>query len=165
MSQQGKQEQTMPPQEQDQQPGIESEMTPRPVAEDAQYKGSGKLKNKVALITGSGQGLITKLHITDPAQQPLRQLDLPHGDFFQLTREVDRGRRHASGDGHSHRPVCFLQNADVEHRAILTADDAVLACNIGRELCSTERVEVNDVFAEVLHAFSAGEDHGLFFLG
>ncbi len=47
----------MPPQEQDQQPGIESEMTPRPVAEDPSYRGSGKLQGKVALITGGDSGI------------------------------------------------------------------------------------------------------------
>ncbi|MDM9382927.1 SDR family oxidoreductase [Chlorogloeopsis sp. ULAP01] len=51
-------EQTLqPPQQQAQQPGIESEMTPKPKAEDSQYQGSGKLKNKVALITGGDSGI------------------------------------------------------------------------------------------------------------
>jgi NAD(P)-dependent dehydrogenase (short-subunit alcohol dehydrogenase family) len=47
-----------PPQHQDQQPGIESMMNPRPIYDDPNYKSSGKLKDKVALITGgdSGQG-------------------------------------------------------------------------------------------------------------
>lgn len=47
-----------PPQHQDQQPGIESLMNPRPVFDNPNYKGSGKLKDKVAVITGgdSGQG-------------------------------------------------------------------------------------------------------------
>ena len=49
--------QTMPAQHQDQQPGIESEMVPRPDAVDAQYKGSGKLKGKVAIITGGDSGI------------------------------------------------------------------------------------------------------------
>src|SRR5206468_1336078 len=35
--------QTLPPQHQEQQPGIEAEMTPRPVAEDPKLRGSGKL--------------------------------------------------------------------------------------------------------------------------
>ncbi|MBW4431204.1 MAG: SDR family oxidoreductase [Pelatocladus maniniholoensis HA4357-MV3] len=46
-----------PPQQQAQQPGIESEMTPKPQADDRQYQGSGKLKNKVALITGGDSGI------------------------------------------------------------------------------------------------------------
>ena len=50
-------EQKQPPQHQEQQPGIESEMTPRPRAADAAYKGSDKLLNKVALITGGDSGI------------------------------------------------------------------------------------------------------------
>jgi hypothetical protein len=46
-----------PPQHQEQQPGIESEMTPRPQAEDRDYRGSGKLRGKVALITGGDSGI------------------------------------------------------------------------------------------------------------
>ncbi|MFC0189155.1 SDR family oxidoreductase [Fictibacillus aquaticus] len=49
--------QTMPPQHQDQQPGIESEMNPKPQSERRSYKGSGKLENKVALITGGDSGI------------------------------------------------------------------------------------------------------------
>ncbi|MEH7238720.1 SDR family oxidoreductase [Bacillus sp. JJ1562] len=47
-----------PPQHQNQQPGIESLMNPRPVYDNPNYLGSGKLKDKVAIITGgdSGQG-------------------------------------------------------------------------------------------------------------
>jgi NAD(P)-dependent dehydrogenase (short-subunit alcohol dehydrogenase family) len=46
-----------PPQHQEQQPGKEHEMTPRPQAKDSQYKGSDKLKDKVALITGGDSGI------------------------------------------------------------------------------------------------------------
>lgn len=46
-----------PPQHQNQQPGIESEMTPRPKSDDSKYKGSGKLQGKVALITGGDSGI------------------------------------------------------------------------------------------------------------
>ncbi len=53
----GQQTGTMPPQHQDQQPGIEAQMTPRPKAEDEQYRGSGKLRGKVALITGGDSGI------------------------------------------------------------------------------------------------------------
>jgi len=50
-------EELQPPQSQDQQPGIESEMTPKPKADDPQYRGSGKLEGKVALITGGDSGI------------------------------------------------------------------------------------------------------------
>ncbi|MDB9303227.1 SDR family oxidoreductase [Nodularia spumigena CS-591/12] len=45
-----------PPQEQ-KPPGKESEMKPKPKADDPQYQGSGKLNNKVALITGGDSGI------------------------------------------------------------------------------------------------------------
>jgi NAD(P)-dependent dehydrogenase (short-subunit alcohol dehydrogenase family) len=47
----------LPPQHQDQQPGLESEMTPRPQAEKPSHRGSGKLDGKVALITGGDSGI------------------------------------------------------------------------------------------------------------
>ena len=46
----------IPPQEQDQQPGIEKEMHPRPIY-DNDEPGSGKLKEKVAIITGGDSGI------------------------------------------------------------------------------------------------------------
>ncbi|RSK26409.1 glucose 1-dehydrogenase [Bacillus sp. HMF5848] len=46
-----------PPQHQNHQPGTETEMNPRPVSEDATYKGSGKLAGKVAVITGGDSGI------------------------------------------------------------------------------------------------------------
>ncbi|PSB28893.1 SDR family oxidoreductase [Chlorogloea sp. CCALA 695] len=50
-------EELQPPQSQDQQPGSESEMTPKPKSDDPQYRGSGKLAGKVALITGGDSGI------------------------------------------------------------------------------------------------------------
>jgi NAD(P)-dependent dehydrogenase (short-subunit alcohol dehydrogenase family) len=51
------QKQTFPPQHQNQQPGNESEMNPIPKSVDTAYQGSGKLKNKVAIITGGDSGI------------------------------------------------------------------------------------------------------------
>ncbi|MFL0248229.1 SDR family oxidoreductase [Candidatus Clostridium stratigraminis] len=45
------------PQTQDKQPGIEAVMNPRPIFEDTDYKGSNKLLNKVAVITGGDSGI------------------------------------------------------------------------------------------------------------
>lgn len=52
-----KQKQGQPPQHQNQQPGHESEMNPKPVSEDPTYRGSGKLQNKVAIISGGDSGI------------------------------------------------------------------------------------------------------------
>ena len=46
-----------PGQTQNQQPGIEAEMTPAPIYDDSNYKGSGKLEGKVAIITGGDSGI------------------------------------------------------------------------------------------------------------
>ena len=46
-----------PEQEQDKQPGMEYLMTPAPIFDNPNYKGSGKLKDKVAIITGGDSGL------------------------------------------------------------------------------------------------------------
>ncbi|MBS3680344.1 SDR family oxidoreductase [Ornithinibacillus massiliensis] len=48
---------TVPEQRQYRQPGIESLMVPQPIIENPNYKGSGKLKGKVALITGGDSGM------------------------------------------------------------------------------------------------------------
>lgn len=45
------------PQEQSRQPGFENEMSPEPIYDDKSYKGSEKLKGKVALITGGDSGI------------------------------------------------------------------------------------------------------------
>jgi NAD(P)-dependent dehydrogenase (short-subunit alcohol dehydrogenase family) len=57
MSKSEEKEKARPAQEQERQPGLESEMNPRPKAEDKGYRGSGKLQDKVALITGGDSGI------------------------------------------------------------------------------------------------------------
>src|SRR5437762_14021086 len=46
-----------PPQHQKRRPGREHKMKPRPKAEDERHRGSGKLKGKVALISGGDSGI------------------------------------------------------------------------------------------------------------
>lgn len=48
---------TLPPQSQEQRPGIEEEMTPLPKSDDAGYKAAGKLQGKVAIVTGGDSGI------------------------------------------------------------------------------------------------------------
>jgi NAD(P)-dependent dehydrogenase (short-subunit alcohol dehydrogenase family) len=56
-SSQNQQKQTFPPQHQNHQPGTESEMNPRPNAVAPNYKPSGKLTGKAAIITGGDSGI------------------------------------------------------------------------------------------------------------
>ncbi|MDR3565977.1 MAG: SDR family oxidoreductase [Negativicutes bacterium] len=48
---------SFPPQHQDRQPGLEWKMKPRPIFDYPGYVGSGKLKGKVAIITGGDSGI------------------------------------------------------------------------------------------------------------
>lgn len=51
------QSETFPPQHQEKQPGEEHEMTPEPETMYPDYRGSGKLEGKTALITGGDSGI------------------------------------------------------------------------------------------------------------
>jgi NAD(P)-dependent dehydrogenase (short-subunit alcohol dehydrogenase family) len=46
-----------PAQEQDRQPGLRSDMVPKPRAEMRDYRAAGKLEGKAALITGGDSGI------------------------------------------------------------------------------------------------------------
>ena len=50
-------EQTLPPQHQDRQPGVQSEMRPQPASGEHTYLAAGKLKGRAAIITGGDSGI------------------------------------------------------------------------------------------------------------
>ena len=52
-----KRSQVFPPQHQNRQPGVETEMNPRPISQSPTYKASGKLAGKKAIITGGDSGI------------------------------------------------------------------------------------------------------------
>ena len=84
-------QQLQPPQHQDQRPGIEAEMTPRPRAEDPQYRGSGKLQGKAALITGGDSGIGRAVAIAfakEGADVAIVYLD-EHQDAEETKRQVE----------------------------------------------------------------------------
>ena len=95
---QGKQEEKLqfPPQQQDRQPGIESEMTPQPRSEDHAYRGSGKLEGKAAIITGGDSGIGRAVAIyfaKEGADVAIIYLD-EHGDAEETKRQVEQeGKR------------------------------------------------------------------------
>jgi NAD(P)-dependent dehydrogenase (short-subunit alcohol dehydrogenase family) len=93
---QDEKQQSQPAQHQDRQPGLESEMTPKPQAEDPQHKGTGKLAGKVALITGGDSGIGRAVAIAfakEGADVAVLYLN-EHGDAEETKRLVEeRGRR------------------------------------------------------------------------
>ncbi|WP_088105727.1 SDR family oxidoreductase [Halalkalibacter urbisdiaboli] len=81
-----------PPQAQQKQPGLESEMKPAPIFDDPTYVGSGKLKNKVALITGGDSGIgraVAIAYAKEGANVSIVYLD--EHDDAQKTKELVEG--------------------------------------------------------------------------
>jgi NAD(P)-dependent dehydrogenase (short-subunit alcohol dehydrogenase family) len=94
---------TFPPQHQNQQPGIESQMTPRPQFESKPYQPAGKLKDKVAIITGGDSGIGRAVAVTfakEGADVVIVYLN-EHGDAEETHKQVEEeGRKclHVAGD-------------------------------------------------------------------
>ncbi|MDF2964168.1 MAG: YhxC [Paenibacillus sp.] len=87
--------QTFPPQHQQQQPGIESQMNPRPVFEDSKYKAAGKLTDKVAVITGGDSGIGRAVAVTyakEGADVVIVYLN-EHDDAEETKRQVEEEGR------------------------------------------------------------------------
>jgi NAD(P)-dependent dehydrogenase (short-subunit alcohol dehydrogenase family) len=87
--------QMFPPQHQDQQPGIESQMHPRPVFESGKYKAAGKLKDKVAIITGGDSGIGRAIAVTyakEGADVAIVYLN-EHDDAEETKRQVEQENR------------------------------------------------------------------------
>ncbi|OQP18142.1 SDR family oxidoreductase [Geobacillus zalihae] len=91
-----KQQTTLPPQHQTRQPGLQTEMNPQPVTIKDSYKGSGKLKNKTAIISGgdSGIGRAVAVHFAkEGADVAILYLN-EHEDADETKRLVEQeGRR------------------------------------------------------------------------
>jgi NAD(P)-dependent dehydrogenase (short-subunit alcohol dehydrogenase family) len=93
---QATEQQTIPPQSQNRQPGIEQDMTPQPLYKGEWYKGTDKLKGKVALITGGDSGIgraVAIFFAREGADIAIAYLD-EHEDASQTKRDVEaEGRK------------------------------------------------------------------------
>lgn len=86
---------TLPPQEQNHQPGIESEMKPLPKYESANYKAAGKLMGKAAIITGGDSGIgraVAVLFAKEGADVVISYLN-EHSDAEETKRQVEQEGR------------------------------------------------------------------------
>lgn len=85
-----------PPQHQDQQPGSQSEMTPQPKSGEDTYLAAGKLRDKVALITGGDSGIgrsVAVLYAKEGADVAIAYLN-EHEDAEETKRLVEaEGRK------------------------------------------------------------------------
>jgi NAD(P)-dependent dehydrogenase (short-subunit alcohol dehydrogenase family) len=140
-------EHTLPPQHQPQQPGIESRMHPRPVAEDDR-PGCGRLRDKIALITGGDSGIgraVAIAYAKEGAHIVFTYLN-EHSDAEETKRRVER---------HGVRCVAISGDLGDElacQRAVQTAVDAFgrvdILVNNAAEQHPQESIE--DISAEQL---------------
>lgn len=112
-----------PPQEQEKQPGLEKEMTPRPEAEKEVHRGSGKLKDQVAVITGGDSGIgraVAVAFAKEGADVVVSYLD-EHDDAKETARMVEeKGRR------------CLLHAGDVGQEKVCAEVIAAAMKEFGR---------------------------------
>ena len=109
-----KEKKLQPRQHQQRRPGREHKMKPRPRSDDEKHRGSGKLRNKVAIITGGDSGIgraVAVAFAKEGADVAVVYLE-EHKDANETKRLVEEnGRR------------CLLVSGDVGQEGFLPKSD------------------------------------------
>jgi NAD(P)-dependent dehydrogenase (short-subunit alcohol dehydrogenase family) len=112
------------PAQHQQRPGLEAKMTPRPRYEAPQYKGSGKLAGRVALITGGDSGIgraVAVLYAREGADVAIVYLADEERDAQETRRAVEaEGQR------------CLLLPGDVSNSTFCDAAVDQVAATLGQ---------------------------------
>ncbi|RKR07362.1 NAD(P)-dependent dehydrogenase (short-subunit alcohol dehydrogenase family) [Kushneria sinocarnis] len=151
-----------PAQQQERQPGVEQEMTPQPEIIREDYRGSGKLEGRKALISGgdSGIGRTAAVHFArEGADVAIVYLD-EHADAEETKRLIEAEGRQAlliSGD---------MSDSDFCHRAVEQTLQAFGAINIlvNNAAQQVVRADITDIpDDEWRHIFDVNI-HGYFYM-